>query len=482
MGTNARPDETTQGTTMLMHDVTNPYTGEVVAQVRDCGADAVDAACRTAEAALRRGLPQHERARILDRAAELLGVHGDPLARLITSESGKAVRDARGEVGRAAETLRFAATECRRLGGEVVPMEATPAGTAKLGLAMRLPVGVVAAITPFNFPLNTVAHKVAPAIAAGCPVVLKPAHQTPLTALRFIELLQEAGLPVDWVTVVTDSGTTAGPALVEHPVPRLMTFTGSTEVGWGIAAKAFRKRVALELGSNAPVIVEPDSDVTACAERIARAAYSTAGQSCISVQRVIVHEAAHAELLTALAKVADSLVVGDPLDDRTDVGPLITPEATERVHGWIRAAEAAGARVVAGGFREGACLRPTVVDQPPVGTDLRDCEVFGPVLSVHPYSAFDEAMAIANETPYGLQAGIFTNDLTTALTACRRLNFGGVLVNDVPTVRVDQQPYGGVGDSGNTREGPVHAIEAMTEVRFLSLQAAPGSALPGWGS
>jgi len=467
---------------MRMHDVINPYTGQVIAQVPDCGPNEVDAACRTAEAALQRGLPQYERARVLERAAELLGKHLDELARLITSESGKAVRDARGEIGRAAETLRFAATECRRLGGEVVPMEATPAGTGKLGVAMRLPVGVVAAITPFNFPLNTVAHKVAPAIAAGCPVVLKPAHQTPLTALRFVDLLREAGLPDDWVTVVTDSGATAGPALVEHPIPRVVTFTGSTRVGWAIAAKAFRKRVALELGSNAPVIVEPDADMAACAERIGRAAYSTAGQSCISVQRVVVHEAVHDELVSALAKVADSLVVGDPQDDRTDVGPLVTPDATERVHTWIRAAEKAGAWVVAGGVLDGACLRPTVVDQAPVGTDLRDSEAFGPVLTVAPYSTFDEAIAIANETPYGLQAGIFTNDLTTALTACRRLDFGGVLVNDVPTARVDQQPYGGVADSGNTREGPAHAIEVMTEIRFLSLQAAPGSALPGWGS
>ena len=456
-------------------DVIDPFTGESIAQVAECGAAEVDAACRTAEAALRRGLPQHERGGILDRFAHLLVENAERIATVITLETGKAIRDARGEVGRAAETTRFAAAEARTLAGEVVPTEASAAGAGSIGVAIRLPIGVVGAITPFNFPLNTVMHKIAPAIAAGCSIVLKPAHQTPLTALVIRELLTEAGLPDDWLTVVTDSGTTAGPALVEHPVPKLITFTGSTRVGWGIAAKAFRKRVALELGSNAPVIVERDADVADAAAKISRAAYATAGQSCISVQRVLVHTSLHEPLLAELKRRAEELVVGDPLDDETDLGPLIAPDATRRVKEWIDEAADSGATVVAGGDYYGECLRPTVVDRAPLGTRLRESEAFGPVLTVIPYESFDEAIGVANETVYGLQAGIFTRDLDLALRAARELEFGGVLVNDVSTTRLDQQPYGGVNDSGNTREGPAFAVREMTEIRYVSLRpSTPG--------
>lgn len=454
-------------------DVHDPYTGEVVAQVAGCGPAEVDEACQTAAAALRRGLPQWERALVLDRLAVLLTEHAERVAGIITCENGKAIRDARTEVARATETVRFAAAQARTLTGDMVPAEATPTGEGKLALAVRLPVGVVGAITPFNFPLNTVVHKVAPAVAAGCPVVLKPAHQTPLTALVLHELIVEAGLPADWVTVVTDDGTTAGPTLVEHDVPRLITFTGSTTVGWGIARTAHRKRVALELGSNAPVIVAADADVPAAASRIVRAAYGTAGQSCISVQRALVHRSRHEELLRELGRRADELVVGDPFDDATEVGPLILPEATTRVREWIEEATEQGAELVAGGGLVGRCLRPTVVDQAPVGSRLRDAEAFGPVLTVVPFDTAEEAFALANETPFGLQAGIFTSDLDLALAAVHELDFGGVLVNDIPTTRLDQQPYGGVGDSGNTREGPASAVREMTEVRFVSFQRPP---------
>jgi len=454
-----------------MHQIRNPYSGDVVGEVPLCGPTEVDVACRAAAGALARSdFPQHARAGVLDRAAVLLGERAGELAALITAESGKTIRDARVEVSRASETLRFAAAEARRLSGDLVPMEATPGGMGKLGLALRFPIGVVAAITPFNFPLNTVAHKLAPAIAAGCPVVLKPAPQTPLTALRFVALLIEAGLPADWVQVVTDAGKEAGQALVAHPVPAMVTFTGSPAVGWAISAAAPRKKVALELGSNAPVIVEPDVPLASCAARIAKAAYSNAGQSCISVQRVLVHRKVHVELRDLLAAEADRLVVGDPADEKTDIGPLIGQSATERVLSWIDEARASGARVVAGGERTDGCVRPTVVDQPAAGTNLRTQEVFGPVLALIPYDDFGQAIAIANETPYGLQAGLFTGDLDTALRAIRELKFGGVLVNEVPTFRADHQPYGGVGDSGNTREGPASAVAAMTEVRFVSIQ------------
>ncbi|MCV2489295.1 aldehyde dehydrogenase family protein [Geodermatophilus sp. YIM 151500] len=454
--------------------VANPYTGEVLAHVPLCGPEEVDRACTRAAAALARDdFPPHARARVLDAAARRLGERQEELAQLITAESGKVIRDARAEVGRAAETLRFSAAEARTLTGEVVPMEATAAGVGKLGLAIRLPIGVVGAITPFNFPINTVAHKIAPAVAAGCPVVLKPAPQTPLTAIRLVELLVECGLPEDWITVVTDEEKRAGEALVEHPVPRLLTFTGSSVVGWGIAAKAPRKKVLLELGSNAPVIVEPGVALPECAQRIARAAFGTAGQSCISVQRVLVHRSVHAELRDLLAEAAAGLVVGDPTAEGSDVGPLITRDETARVHTWIREAAAEGGEVVSGGVLEDGCLRPTVLDRAPDGSKVRTRELFGPVLVLIAYDDFDEALRIANETPYGLQAGVFTTDLGKALRAARELDFGGVLVNDVPTYRADQQPYGGVGESGNTREGPHFAVREMTEIRFVSLQAPP---------
>lgn len=472
MSSVATPATATSPATVAVRD---PYRGEVVGEVPVCGPAEVDAACQAAAAALAAGdFPTHARALVLDRTAVLLTERAEELARLIVAETGKAIRYARGEVARAAETFRFAAAEARTLRGEVVPTDATPNGVGRLGLAIRLPVGVVAAITPFNFPLNTVAHKVAPAIAAGCPVVLKPAPQTPLTALRLAELLTEAGLPERWLHVVTDSEAEAGAPLVRHPVPAMVTFTGSPEVGWEIAAAASRKKVALELGSNAPVIVEPGVPLAEVAEKISEGAYAVAGQACISVQRVLAHRSIHAELRELLVAAADRLVVGDPADERTDVGPLISPSATERVMSWIDEARDGGAEVPAGGVLVDGCIRPTVVDRPAPGSKLRTAEAFGPVLALIPYDTFDEAVAIANETRYGLQAGVFTPDLETALRAARELTFGGVIVNDVPTVRLDQQPYGGIRDSGNTREGPAAAVAEMTEVRYVSFQALPG--------
>ena len=374
-------------------------------------------------------------------------------------------------MGRAVDTFAFASSEARRLSGELLPMEASASGAGKLGIALRLPAGVVAAISPFNFPLNLVAHKLAPAIAAGCPVVLKPAPQTPLTALALVELLVDAGLPADWISVVTDSRAEAGGPLVEHPVPAVVTFTGSVPVGWGISAAAPRKRVLLELGSNSPLIVEPDADLGGLAGRCGPAAFGFAGQSCISVQRVLVHRSIHDRLVEDLAATADGLTVGDPLDDATDVGPLIAPEEVTRVRSWIDAAVAAGATLVTGGELDGGLLRPTVVTDVDVDSDVWRREVFGPVVAVRAYDTFDEAVELANDSDFGLHAGVFTNDLRTALRAVRELDFGGVLVNEVPTFRADQQPYGGVRDAGNTREGPAYAIEEMTVLRFVSLQA-----------
>jgi acyl-CoA reductase-like NAD-dependent aldehyde dehydrogenase len=458
-------------TTPTSVTVTNPYGGAVLAEVPRCGEAEVDRACRSAAAALARDdFPQHERARVLERAAELVRERTDELARTICRESGKPIKTARGEATRCVDTFTFAAVEARRLAGELLPMEASSSGAGKLGFALRVPVGVVAAITPFNFPLNLVAHKLGPAIAAGCPVVLKPAPQTPLSAIGLVELLIEAGMPADWISVVTDGGREAAEPLVAHPVPGMVSFTGSVPVGWAIAAAAPKKKVSLELGSNSPVIVAPDGDVAAVAAKVRVAGFSHAGQSCISVQRIIVHESRHAELLDELRAQVATLVVGDPEDEATDVGPLIRPGENDRVLGWVAEAVAGGAEVVTGGRVEGGILLPTVVDRVPREGDLYRREVFAPVVAVLPYRDLDEAIDIANDTDYGIHAGIFTNDLAVALRAVRALDFGGVLVNEVPTFRADQQPYGGVRDAGNTREGPAYAVREMTELKFVTLQ------------
>jgi acyl-CoA reductase-like NAD-dependent aldehyde dehydrogenase len=458
-------------TTAESVEVTNPYSGDVVGHVPSCGEVEVSRACDHALEVLRRGdLALHRRAHVLDEASRLIAGRQEELARSIAIEAGKPIRTARVEAGRAVDTFAFAAAAARHLGGDLVPMEAASSGTSKLGFALRVPAGVLAAITPFNFPLTLVAHKLAPAIAAGCPVVLKPAPQTPLTALTLVELLVEAGLPDDWISVVTDHGKEAGAPLVEHPVPAVVSFTGSAPVGWSIAATAPRKRVLLELGSNSPLLVEPDADAEDVARRAAVAGFGYAGQSCISVQRLLVHRELHDELVSALAAAADGLVVGDPLDDSTDVGPLIRPEETERVRSWVQAAVDGGATIVTGGDLEGGLLRPTVVDAAPTSSDVFRREIFGPVVVVNSYRDLDEGIALANDSDFGLQAGIFTNDIGTALRAVRELDFGGVLVNEVPTARVDQQPYGGVRDAGNTREGPEYAIEEMTNLRFVSIQ------------
>ncbi len=412
-------------------------------------------------------------AAILDRAALRLS---DPevaerFARSIASEAAKPITTARVEAARAVDTLRFSAAVARTFAGEMVPLDASSAGEGKLGFVLRVPIGVVAAISPFNFPLNLVVHKVAPAIAAGCPVVLKPASATPLTALMLADLLvDEAGLPPGWLNVVPCAGRVAD-HLVTHDDVALITFTGSPEVGWGIKARAPRKRVGLELGNNAPVIIEPDADLATAAQKVSVAGYAFAGQSCISVQRVFVHESVHDAFLAELVPRVEALRVGDPLDDTTDVSALINPGETERVGRAVDGAAAEGATLVCGGTRgDDGVLHPTVLDGVRPEMEVERTEIFGPVVGVAAYPTVDEAIARANDTRYGLQAGIFTNDIGTALRAVRALDFGGVTVNEVPTWRADQMPYGGIRDSGNTKEGPAWAVREMTEERMVAIQ------------
>jgi acyl-CoA reductase-like NAD-dependent aldehyde dehydrogenase len=445
--------------------VASPFDGSPVASVALASPD--DLARAVASARRRVGAhPPVARAEILERAARLVAERAQRFARTIALEAGKPLRQARVEVARCVDTLTFSAIEARTTAGEAVPMEGSRAGVGKLGLVAPAPVGVVGAISPFNFPLNLVAHKVGPAIAAGCPVVLKPAEQTPVSALLLAEALHEAGLESGDLAVLPGPGTVIGAALVEHPDVEMITFTGSSAVGWSIRSAQPRKRVSLELGNSTPAIVHADADVALAAERIAASGFTHAGQSCVSVQRVYAHESIIDDFSDRLLGAVRALTVGDPLDEATEVGPVIDAAARERIERWIDEAVGGGGELVETG-ELGAVLCPTVLlDVPEDGRLIRD-EVFGPVVSIQRYGEIDDAIDRANGTPYGLQAGIFTARVDRALGWARRLRFGGVTINETPTFRADQQPYGGVKDSGNTREGPKYAVRSMTEGRLV---------------
>jgi acyl-CoA reductase-like NAD-dependent aldehyde dehydrogenase len=451
-------------------EVRSPYDGALAGRVPKGGAAEARKALDAAERAMRDPLPAHERAAILDRVAALLTERADDAARTISLEAGKPMKAARVEASRAVSTFTMAAVEARKLAGEVVPMDASPAGAGKLALTLRQPIGIVGAISPFNFPLNLVAHKIAPALAAGCAVVLKPAGKTPLSALLLAELETEAGLPAGWLNVVCGPAAEIGDVLVEDERVKLITFTGSVPIGWTLRERAPRKRVNLELGNSTPVIVAADADLDDAAERLAANAFSFAGQSCISVQRIYVERSSYDEFMGSFLPRVEALKVGDPADEETDVGPLISESDRERILSWIEEAKSAGAKVVTGGELGGDLLVPTVIADAPTDAKVSSEEVFGPLCTVTPFDTFEEAIALANSTRFGLQAGVFTRDVKNALRAARELEFGGVTVNEAPTFRADQMPYGGVKDSGNTREGPAYAVREMTEERLVVLQ------------
>jgi acyl-CoA reductase-like NAD-dependent aldehyde dehydrogenase len=447
-------------------EVRSPYSGEVVGRVAKGGAKETRRALDAAADALAQPLPAHERARILDATAQLLEERREEAAQLISAEAGKPLKAARVEAQRAVSTFTFAAVEARKLTGETVPMDASPAGEGKLAFTIRLPIGVIGAISPFNFPLNLVAHKVAPALAAGCPVVLKPASATPFSALFLAELEHEAGLPAGWLNVVSGSSSEIGDALVEDERVKLITFTGSGDVGWGIAARAARKRVKLELGNATPAIVCADApDDTAA--KLAANAFSFAGQSCISVQRIFVLEDAWAGFVADFVPKVEALKVGDPSDPDTDVGPVISDGDRERILDWIRASK--GELLTGGDTTPDGLIRPTVIANPAPADKVQCEEVFGPVVTITRVASLDEAIEQANATRYGLQAAIFSRDLRACLKAAQELEFGGVIVNEAPTFRADQMPYGGVKASGNTKEGPAWAVREMTDERLVVL-------------
>ena len=447
-----------------------PYDQSPFARVHDAGptqlADALAAAERAAR--VMRDLTAAERAAILRRAHALLDSQSEEFARTISQESGKPLREARLEAARAAETLLFSSSEALRLAGEVVPMDAAQAGAGRLAFTLREPLGVIAAITPFNFPLNLSVHKIGPALAAGNAVVHKPASSTPLSGLLLARLFADAGLPGGALNVIPGPGASIGDALVEDPRVAMVTFTGSAEVGIAIRARAGLKRVTLELGSNSALLVHHDANLDDCLARAVPGAFAHSGQVCISVQRIFVHRDVFDAFHERFTDNAAALRLGHPLDEATQVSSLITPAEAERVHTWIRAAAQAGARVTGGDRLGPATVSPAVLTEAPESTEVWIKEAFGPLACLRPYSDLDEAITAVNRSPYGLQAGIFTRDLATAFHAAREVHVGGFLINDVPQFRVDQMPYGGVKLSGTGREGPRYAIEEMTEPKLVS--------------
>ncbi|NOZ60135.1 MAG: aldehyde dehydrogenase family protein [Calditrichaeota bacterium] len=450
-------------------DVLNPYNQQFLARVPKASKSDVDAAIRAAEEALpvMADMPAHKRSRILERTSELIAQNREEIAKLIASESGKAYKYAFGEAGRAVETFKFAAEEAKQIHGETVPMDASVNAENRMGFFIRTPVGIIAAISPFNFPLNLVAHKVAPAIAAGNTVVLKPATSTPLTAIRLGEILLEAGLPAGALNIVIGSGAKVGDWLVTDHRVAMVTFTGSPPVGEFIVSRGGLKKYTLELGSNSAVILCEDADLKDAVPRCVVGSYANSGQVCISVQRIYVHEKIWGKFQEQFVAETEKQIVGDPLDKNCDVGPMIDLREAERAELWVKEAADQGAKILTGGTRKGAMFRPTVLtDVKPEMKVVKD-EIFAPVVSLIPFKKFSQALEMANQSRYGLQAGIYTQRIDYAFRAIKKINVGGVIINDVPTFRVDHMPYGGNKESGIGREGLRYAIEEMTNIRMV---------------
>ena len=450
--------------------IRNPYNGEILAEVCLAGEEEIEEATRgavTAFAAARR-LPSHKRAAALQRTAEDLTHRHEEFARCLCAESGKPITDARREVDRAISTFTIAAEEAKRIPGEVVPLDISPGTDRHVGFVRRFPIGPVLGITPFNFPLNLVAHKVAPALAVGNPIVLKPAPQTPLTSLLLGEVLSGLDLPQGMFSIVPCTNAVAE-RMVGDERFAMLSFTGSAPVGWKLKSKAGKKRVVLELGGNAGVIVEPEADLDHAAERCAIGGYGYSGQTCISVQRIYVHESVYEPFLQRLLKRVRTLKAGNPQDESTTLGPLIDEGAAKRVESWIQEAVAGGAKLQLGGKRQGSVVEATVLTDVRSEMKVSSEEAFGPLVNVSPYRTFEEAIAALNDSPYGLQAGVFTRDINKAFKAYEEIEAGAVLINEIPTFRADQMPYGGVKNSGLGREGVRYAIEEMTERKLLVL-------------
>lgn len=459
------------------HDVASPYSGEVVGRVPWVGADHTRSALDGAERAMLAPMPQHERAAILERMALLIGERSKLLAETICAEAAKPISIARVEVERAIGTFSAAANVARTLTGEVVAMDGWTSGSGHMAYTQSIPIGIVGAITPFNFPLNLVAHKVAPAIAAGCAIVHKPAEKTPLTAIHLARIAEDAGLPAGWLNVVVGPASDIAAVLCEDPRVGLITFTGSSVVGFKLRQQSQFAKVTLELGNSTPVIVCNDANVEYTLDTIMPGTFGFSGQTCVSTQRIYVHDSLFDEFRDALLKRVAELCVGDPALSDTVVGPVITAEAHARLLAWITEATSAGAMLLAGGKDIGNnVIEPTVLTDVPVATQLGCQEAFGPLVVVEPYSELNSAFELANGTVYGLQAAIFTDSLDIAQRASRSLHFGSVLVNESPSFRADHMPYGGTKQSGNTKEGPMFAVREMTESKLVVFKLGANNA------
>lgn len=450
-------------------EVRSPYNDELVAVIHRAGLKEIESAISKATSAFQitRKLPAWKRAEALEKISARIAARREEFAETIVLEAGKPIRTARVEVDRAIFTFKVAAEESKRIYGEVVPLDWLPGTEGREAQVRRVPLGPIVGISPFNFPLNLVAHKVAPAIAAGNSMILRPASQTPVSALKLAQIVAESGWPAEAFSVVP-SATQAAAPLVEDDRIKLLTFTGSPAVGWRLKTRAGHKRVTLELGGNAGVIIHNDADVPYAAERVAWGGFSYAGQSCISVQRVYVHQDVYDRFLNDFIPRVKALKVGDPLDEATDVGPMIDPGAAERVEEWVAEAQKEGAKVLAGGSREANLWQPTVLTdvQPEMRVSCQ--EVFAPLVSLIPYSDIKQAIASVDEGNFGLQAGVFTRELNIVKQAFDDIEVGGLMVNDVPTFRIDHMPYGGVKQSGFGREGLRYAIEEMSELKLLT--------------
>ncbi len=450
-------------------DVLNPYDNSVIDTVPRAEAADVDRALESAArgASVMARLPGYERWKILKKAAEIMAARNEELGQLISKEEGKIIAEGRLEANRAVETIMGSAEEAKRIHGETIPLDGAPGGAGKFGVTLRVPCGVVAAISPFNFPLNLVCHKVGPALAAGNAVVIKPATDTPLSALRLTEILLEAGLPPEGVQCLTGPGGEIGDALVADRRVRKITFTGSRDVGERICRLAGIKKVTMELGSNSPIIVMPDADLDKVAVAVAATGYANAGQVCISTQRVLTAGKVYGDFLDALKPRVAALTTGDQLDEKTKVGPMVREKDAVRVEEWVKEAVSTGARVVVGGQRRGAIYAPTIVADVKPEMRISCDELFGPAVAVTPFNNLDEAIALANDTIYGLAAGIFTENLEWAMKFAREVQSGNLHVNWGPQWRADLMPYGGLKESGFGKEGPRYAVEEMTELKMV---------------
>lgn len=454
------------------HEVKSPYTQEVVGYVQYLTDQELEYAIETSHRTFTEKmtlLPAYKRADILRKTSDLLAQQTEEFALTLAYEAGKPIRDARAEVGRAVQVLRFAADEAKKIEGELVPMDAAIGGENRLGMVYKYPIGVVAAITPFNFPLNLVLHKVAPAIAAGNTVILKPADKTPLTSVMLVKLFEEAGLPKGALNVVLGRGSVIGEKLVTDKRVKKITFTGSEKVGLAIKQQAGLKKVTLELGSNAPNIVFQDANLDQAVEGLVKGAFAFSGQVCISVQRIYVERTIYQPFLDRFIPKVKALKVGNPLDEETDIGGLITPDEAKRAFDWIQEATKQGAHIETGGTLQGSVLTPTVLTHVLPDMKVVCQEVFAPIVSVIPFDSEEEAIAYANDSEFGLQAAVFTNDINRAFRVAKHLETGGVWINEISTYRQDNYPYGGVKLSGVGKEGVKYAMEDMLETKFIGI-------------